>query len=551
MKSNSQHQIFDTLIVPALLFAVIYVSFFSSCTSLGLYEDDYYYIAKSVNYDSQGILRLMLNHFTSIDYNQGRFLGFTLSFFLPWLTYQIGGGLGLYLGGCVLLWAVGYVFYRILRYHFSPVFALIGTFIFVLYPADTTKSLLIHLYQLHLSLLWTVLAIYFYLRKPVFLCYLFSVFSLVTYENAFLPILFVPFLETQNWNRKFFLKFGCHVFLILVIFAILFFVRSTGAEERLAELSLRSLPIIILKSLFVGPIYAGISFVFAGFQVIKSFSSFWFGFTSVFCLFILLFWKILDVKYLDAPSPHSLNRFLKLLLVGIAMLVVAYLFSFTHYPPTRLVGRGTSVHLGSYVGISIVLVTLLEGVFTLIKTQFFRYCFVFSISVILSCLSSYGRVIQKDFADAWNRQQHFVHGLVEQTKQIEDSTIILIDYPDLSETTYIDTYGWAFPEIYEIIYKFPKQWHSPPKILIIAQDCSEIHQTKDKDDYVKVRYPWMFDGKELLFFDEFNVIIYRYCADSGFEFVSKSIKKTPNNTPSIFLRDLDKREAHNLFFKCQ
>src|SRR5439155_5377068 len=38
---------------------------------------------------------------------------------------------------------------------------------------------------------------------------------------------------------------------------------------------------------------------------------------------------------------------------GLAMLVLGYLLAFTHFPPTAVVGRGTSVHLGATLGMAV------------------------------------------------------------------------------------------------------------------------------------------------------------------------------------------------------
>ncbi len=149
------------------------------------------------------------------------------------------------------------------------------------------------------------------------------------------------------------------------------------------------------------------------------------------------------------------------------MLSLAYSLSFTHFPPTALYGRMTSVHMAGAFGGSLFFAIICSLILSYARSRRFSFAAISLIAIYLSLLVAYRFSIQLDFKQAWQNQQRFWTGVIELIPDLTDGTVIFVLDHDLPATRYIETNSWADPIILAQIYKFPTEWQTPPRLMVV------------------------------------------------------------------------------------
>src|SRR5207237_4181343 len=108
--------------------------------------------------------------------------------------------------------------YRLLRVRVPVAAAAVGAAVFCLFPADTTKILLTHDFQLQPSLTFALLAALAYAagRRP--LAYALSAGALLSYESGFLALFALP-LCLRSWDRRLLRELVGHMLMLAVVVA--------------------------------------------------------------------------------------------------------------------------------------------------------------------------------------------------------------------------------------------------------------------------------------------------------------------------------------------
>ena len=163
----------------------------------------------------------------------------------------------------------------------------------------------------------------------------------------------------------------------------------------------------------------------------------------------------------------------KLLLTALLMLCLAYGLSFTHFPPTTLYGRLTSVHLAATFGGSLFFACLCSLGLSFARSHRFGFLAIFLLAAYLSLLVAYCFSIQLDFKQAWLNEQEFWSSAIEQTPDLEDSTIIFVLDHDLPATHFILTHSWADPIMLNQVLRFPAKWKTPPRLFVVPANWTE------------------------------------------------------------------------------
>ena len=140
----------------ALSGLLVWVAQFHHFRDLGLYEDDYFFISEAMGQDVSYVLDRLHTAVTVLP--QGRPLGFFLPDLLSFVGDKLGGLAAIYLLGFVLVTLNTFLCYRLLRVRVPVAPAAVGAAVFCLFPADTTKILLTHDFQLQPSLTFALLA---------------------------------------------------------------------------------------------------------------------------------------------------------------------------------------------------------------------------------------------------------------------------------------------------------------------------------------------------------------------------------------------------------
>ena len=474
---------------------IAFAHFFWTGT-FGLYEDDYVFVGKAMTSpgDVQNIALSSLR-----GWPQGRPLAFALPPVLTGIGLQLGGLPAVY-GICFLIQALnGILFYLLCKKCFPVKMALFAALAFCLFPADTSKPLLTHGLILHPSMTCLLVASHLYLSGRRAVPYLIIVASLLLYENAFLPFIGVPLLAHEKWGKRLLISLVKHLAIIAVIVLLVWLVRKGLGEGRVAQVGLRAVRLALLASV-IGPVVSTISFAYGPFMCLKAIVQ---GGIDVAlaagasALILASFFLRKDknqgvssratsevagrARSLARPGP-----IVRGLVVGSALLAVAYLLSFTHFPPTRLAGRLTSMHFAAAVGAGILWGAVCYSFLTFCSARRLRLVGTVIISVHFALLIGYGFVIQNDFRQSWRNQRWFWSAVVAQCPDVTDGTMIFVSRRGLPVTQFIDSNCWADPIILDMMFQFPEHWKKVPRLFVVNADWVDTIVLKNGDLMWKV-----------------------------------------------------------------
>jgi hypothetical protein len=161
------------------------------------------------------------------------------------------------------------------------------------------------------------------------------------------------------------------------------------------------------------------------------------------------------------------------------MLGLAYGLSFTHFPPTALVGRMTSVHLAATFGGALLFACLCQSFLAFAQSRRLKNIAIILFSLYLSALGAYCFSVQLDFKQAWQNQQTFWTNAIGQMPDLADGTMIFILNHDLPATRYIRTNSWADPIMLAQIFRFPSTWKAPPRLFVVPSDWTKSFVQKN------------------------------------------------------------------------
>ena len=501
--SSRRLKLWNKTTITELLFLAItlWIVNFLFFKTLGLYEDDYAFISQPLGWqlsDLINYLRIVLT------WPQGRPIGTFIPHFLAFLGGKLGGLSTVYFFSFLIQTTNTYLFYFLLKRIGLTSSALLGALAFGLFPADTTHILLMHSLGLHTALTFLLLASHFYLSDHKTLAYFFSLGSLLTYESPYMVFLAIPLLN-QRWNKELVKEAVRHIIIWLGILIVVVVIRALIGESRIETIGSKPTDIIsifgqTMASLTLGPIISVGMFGYGPGRTLFHWNS---KLTFIFLGFLpFLGWIISQVKtdFIIKENEYPFNlaikmfsrkkkvhvsishpQIFKLLAASLVMLSLSYGFSFTHFPPTALFGRMTSVHLAAAFGGSLLFACITSLFLTFAKSRFIKAITVIILTFYLSLMVTYRFSIQLDFIQAWLNERTFWTNIITKIPDISDGTIIFVIDQNLPATHYILTNSWADPIMLTQIFKFPKNWETPPRLFVVPQDwMNSIVEDGDK-----------------------------------------------------------------------
>jgi hypothetical protein len=481
---------------------------FHHFAQFGLYEDDYWFISEAMGKDPSYLLRRLE---TALHMPQGRPFGFFLPDLFSWVGDKLGGLPAIYLLGFLIVTLNTFLCYRLLRLRVPVTAGAAGAAVFCLFAADTTKILLTHDFQLQPSLTFALLSAIAYAtgRRP--LAYILSAGALLSYENGFLALFGLP-LFVRPWNRSTAREVVCHAALLVGIVVAAVVVRFVVGESRATE-SVGSLGDIVPKllgSLIIGPPRSLAAMLYMPLREVPS----WDLETAALSLVALVCFGVL---FRLLPRPRgTLRDSLQVAAAGVVMLVLAYALAFTHYPPVALVGRGTSVHLGATLGMSV----LAAGVaWTALRT--WRNLAVGALAAYFGLAVGYYVSIERDFMRSWQAQRAFWQDVARCCSDLQDGTVVLYELqPSDESTTFIFTNSWGDALVLGETLDFPASWSNPPRLFSLTDWQSRVQADGDGLRWWVPAASWDEHWEVL---PQDNVILLRRDADGHLERVTGSV----------------------------
>jgi hypothetical protein len=520
MKKITDNNKYFGLIIFFILLIINFISNYSGLSHFGLYEDDYWYVANSLNQNTSDLLSFLGNNLLDFENGEGRIIGKSLPLILIHIIYSAGGFKSLFIAGLLLVTLNSFILFSLLKKQYNAVIGFLAAVIFMVFPTDTTRPFLTHIYQLQLSLLFIMISFVLLSRRRYFAAYLFALFSLLTYENAFLPFIFAPFLISTKWDREFFRTGIRHLVICAVLVAGIFFIRKLGGEDRIASLSMVDFTKKTLASTVMGPAAAMFSIILASVQ-----SSLSFLFNGIVIIagavvfFISALWLFhrsaqpegtltyrIEMKYFKANIEINevAEQFLRLFLVSAMMLMAGYLFAYTHYPPSVIKGRMASVHFASSISGAIFIANISYLAMILLKR--YKVTVLVAISLFLGLLMGYSNLIQRDYKKAWASEQAFWKEVSTLVNDAENNTLVLISSRDLDSTVFIQTHSWAVPLVLTESYQFPVLWDHPPKVKKFRSWQEFKYDSERKRLFFLTDYPFMYEQRDTVYLEDHNTV---------------------------------------------
>jgi hypothetical protein len=452
------------------LWGIIWITYFLHSHRFGLYEDDWYRIAKVVDYSANDLFSLIEHNFSSFALSQGRPFHPSLIESAAFVGFRLGGLWCVYCIAFALLATSCTLFYFLLRRMFGLRFALFGALAFATFPADTTRPFLTHALGLEPSLIFFLIAMHLYLSHRSAASYLTIFISLLTYETVF-PVFLIAPLCTRSKQAEYLRHaaiMACLFLLVISVHAISGTVRTGHADVGLSNVLL---PIF---NMILGPITCLAMYGYRPIYVLGNLS------IERALIVLMIIGLAGAVIYLVAPPIRrdgvGWNRpeRLRPVIIGTLMLVAAYLLTVTTVG-VAVAGRGTRVHFAAVLGASIVCAWLC-------CTLLDRYGSGKGLGIILglfALLVGFGLDIQNDYVLAWQEQQGFWSEFAKLCPDLDDGVVIFVEPTGLRDTRQLlflrhDLTGVpdsrqikSLDIMYDILpelYKFPATWAAPPRV---------------------------------------------------------------------------------------
>jgi hypothetical protein len=435
---------------------LVWLAQFHHLRDFGLYEDDYFFIARAMGAEPSYLLE-RLTVFVTLP--QGRPFGFFLPDLFSFIGDKLGGLTAIYLLGVLIVSFNTFLCYRLLRARTPLLPAAVGGAMFCLFPADTTKILLTHDFQLQPALTFALLSALAYVAGRRWLAYIVAAGAFLSYESGYLALFALPLLVSR-WDRRTWRELLLHVGILIGVVGLAFVARFVVGEIRATQ-SVGGLSDIVPKlvgSVVLGPIRAVAASLYQPLRTMP----FWDAETVVVALVAAglvgaLLWQAHRTT-LRAPRVDVLE----VGAAGLAMLVLGYALAFTHYPPNAVVGRGTSVHLGATLGMAVLAAAIAWGVLGLrARLGAAVLAAYFGVAV------GYYVTIERDFMRSWQVQRAFWQDVAACCADLQDGTVVLFELESIP-TTFIFTNSWADALVLDETYRFPREWSMPPRLFSVT-----------------------------------------------------------------------------------
>jgi hypothetical protein len=292
------------------------------------------------------------------------------------------------------------------------------------------------------------------------------------YESGFLALFALPLL-VRAWDRRTPGELIRHALLLSAVLAAVVALRFLVGEGR-ATTSAGGVAAILpplLGSLVLGPARSIGAMVYGPFKAIPG----WDLEVVVAAVVALVGVGALLLRVqCAAKRGTSVGEPIQVGVAGLAMLVLGYGLAFTHFPPNAIVGRGTSVHLGATLGMSV----LAAGVAWLLLSLRPRLAAA-AIAAYLAVVVGYYVTIERDFIRSWQLQRAFWQQVIACCSDLQDGTVLLYELNPADEPTFIFSNSWADPLVLGETMAFPRDWTQPPRLFSLTRWLDRVEPEGD------------------------------------------------------------------------
>lgn len=448
-----------------LVAATALLANFARMQQLGLYEDDYWSIAPHLGEPVSHLLGTLVSNFTT--WPTGRPLNHFLPVFLSRMGSRLGGLEGAY--GLAAAWLAlnGGLVYAIVRRLTSEQAGVVSAMAYLLFPADSTKTLLVHAAHVQGAMTFLLLGVWLWLRggRCRAASYPVAALSLLSYETAFLPFLGVPLLRAPD-RRTLLRTLGIHLAACAGIVAAIAAIRFATGDVRAIDAAGNPARTLyrMTTSLFLGPLTSGWSLLasaLAGWRQVDALA-------ALDAAFLVLgFGAVLQaIRWRDSMGQGAPERASPALervaadqpswswLVAGAVLVWAGSYALVltnyNYPPTQTVGRLTSTHVAAGWPVSLLLGALFEGARR--RSRRWSWAAAVLFAAWLASMVTYHHHLQREYVSAWRQQQRFWKDVMALAPDAGPGWAVIAEGIPAPSTPVIYANSWADYCTYALIF---------------------------------------------------------------------------------------------------
>jgi len=437
-----------------LLTSAVFLVHFLRFHEFGVYEDDFWSVAAEMGQPLKDLWFLTIFHFQH--WYTGRPLNHLLPILLGRVGYRLGGLQAIYAIGAAWLSINSFLTYAIARRLFPAIPSLVVGLAYVLFPADTTKVLLIHVAHVQGAMTFMLLGLLLWFREGWWrrIGYLVAGISLLSYESAFLPFLCAPLLLPATKEKRPLRVWLEHIAACTLIIGVDAVIRVHTGDKRavdtagnMGEALYRS-----ITSLFIGPAASGASLfrsTFIGYENLD--------FPVLFLalgLLALITYVAVNLKICtDSSSTSNPGQTRHALLVGGAALITwsaSYALTLTNYPPTQQMGRITSTHVAAGWPFALLAGSIAYFILGLRARE--RRLASVGAGFAFVGLFSYHQYIQAEYVRSWGLEKQFWSQIVELAPDMDGSSVIVTGSPEPHISPVIGSNSWADDEACQRIF---------------------------------------------------------------------------------------------------
>jgi len=422
----------------ALVALTVLCAHFTRLGQLGLYEDDYFFIAPHLG-EPLGRLWSLARQ-VLVAWPQGRPLNHLLPPLLGALGSAWGGLAGIYVLAAAWLSLNGLLAWLVARRLVGPTGAVVATVAYLLFPADGTKLFLVHAAHVQGAMTFLLLAWWLWLlggwRR--LLAYPVAALCLLAYESTFLPFLVVPLfvqVERPRLGRTWLAHLGGCALLVGAVGLV----RVVMGEARVLEVASQPGDALdrMLSSLWMGPLTSARSLGRSAALGARSLDPLALLAAGVFVLAFLVVLRGAGPRAGDEsglPSvssrpgaearPPGAPPAWRVLVGALAGWSLAYALTLVNYPPTQVMGRLTSTHVAAGWPAALAL----GATFELLRgAGRWRGRLVVALTATwLASLVGYHHLLQRGYVGAWEEERRFWRELTLRSPDVGPGWTVLV-----------------------------------------------------------------------------------------------------------------------------
>jgi hypothetical protein len=453
----------------ALCAALVWIAQFHHFRDFGLYEDDYWFVSEAMGKDPSYLASRFQTAFTTLP--QGRPFGFFLPDLLSFIGDKLGGLPAIYVLGFAVVTLNTFLCYRLLRVRVPAAPAAVGAAVFCLFPADTTRILLTHDFQLQPALTFALLAALAYAAGRRWLAYIVGAGALLSYESGYLALFALP-LFLRSWDRRMLVELVRHALVLGCVVVGAVILRYAVGEGRATSSVGSVLDILppLVGSLVLGPARSLAGMFYGPLRALPG----WDLEVLLAAVLVAVGSAVVLLAVHDERRARERREAAQVVAAGAVMLIVGYGLAFTHFPPNALVGRGTSVHLGATLGMAV----LAAGLAWLMLSARRRIATA-ALAGYLALASGYYVTIGRDFIQSWQVQRAFWQQVAVCCSDVRDGTILIYELSSSEEPRFIFTNSWADALVLGETFAFPRTWSNPPRLFSLTEWVDRVQTDGD------------------------------------------------------------------------